>query len=126
MALETCYGCNRKFHLSELTRRTKSKKTGEIGKQVGLYHNLKTKQKTVKVESRRNIYTDIEVFYCKNCKPINLLYFIFIGWWVWIYVGIFKITVKIFKIALLLPFTLIKNIVLLPFKLKKNIKNKKK
>ena len=121
MALQTCYKCRKQFPPSQISRITITKKTGRIEKQVGLEHNLKTRQKTVKIESSRNVYTDYEVLSCKNCKPIGLiyiLYFICFGWMIWV---LQKIYIPIF----LLPFKLVKKILSLPFKSKKNIKNKK-
>ena len=122
MALQTCYKCRKQFPPSEISRITITKKTGRIGKQVGLEHNLKTRQKTVKIESSRNVYTDYEVLSCKNCKPIGLiyiLYFICFGWMIWV---LQKIYIPIF----LLPFKLVKKILSLPFRSKKTKSSSKK
>ena len=121
MALQTCYKCGKQFPSSEISRIKITKKTGRIGKQVGLEHNLKTRQKTVKIESARNVYTDYEVLSCKNCKPINIFYWIFIGWWFWIYASLFKIIYRLTKklIPLLKWFFLWP--VLIPLKLVKKI-----
>ena len=109
----SCYYCKKKFPLSQLTKYKLKIKTGEVGKSAAIYQNQSTKQKTVKIESGKNIYSFKDILHCKKCKPWGLselmyfVYFISFGWVVKLGLLIFK---YVWLPVLKLPITLIKKL----------------